>query len=231
VIRRYGPKFFADQGAGLTPTQRKVLAAMAACRTAAMGVHVQQCEHCGGEVILYNSCGDRHCPQCQGGKRAEWFEKRRQDLLPVEYFHVVFTVPEQLNLLARAHPGVFYNLLFRAARETLLEVAATPRHLGGQIGGLMVLHTWGQTLWLHPHVHAIIPGGAISPDGQWVSCPRGFFLPVKVLSRVFRGKLLAFVQEAYDGGRLPMTGGQVDLAQRPQFRRFLSPLYEIEWVV
>ena len=124
----------------MTPTQRKVLAAMGACRTAEMGAHVQSCEHCGAEVILYNSCGDRHCPKCQGGKRGEWFEKQRQDLLPVEYFHVVFTVPEQLNLLARAHPKVFYGLLFRAARETLLEVAATPRHLGGQIGGLMVLH-------------------------------------------------------------------------------------------
>ena len=168
----------------MTLTHRKVLAAMAFCRTAAMGTHLQRCDHCGAEVLLCNSCGDRHCAKCQRAKRAAWFEKRRQDLLPVEYFHVVFTIPEELNILAAAHPKIFYDLLLQAARETLLEIAATPRHLGGQIGGLMVLHTWGQTLWLHPHVHIIVPGGAISPDGKrWLACPRGFFLPVKVLSR------------------------------------------------
>jgi hypothetical protein len=216
----------------MTPVQRKVFASIAACRTAKMGTHTRQCDHCGKEVHLYNSCGDRHCPKCQGGKRAAWFDKRRQDLLPVEYFHVVFTIPEELNILAAAHPGVFYKLLLRAARETLLEVAATSRKLGGEIGGLMLLHTWGQNLLLHPHVHVIVPGGAISPDGsRWVACPRGFFLPVKVLSRVFRGKLLAFVREAYDADELPMTDGQAALSDSRKFRQFLSPLYKIEWVV
>jgi len=232
VIRRYSAAFFAGLGARLTPGQRKSLAAMGACRTAAMGTHVQACSHCGAEFVLYNSCGDRHCPQCQGGRRGAWFQKQQQDLLPVEYFHVVFTVPDTLNGLALAHPAEFYNLLFRAARETLLEAAQTSRYLGGQIGGVMVLHTWGQNLSLHPHLHVIVPGGAIAPDGQaWRSCPRGFFLPVRVLSRLFRGKLLAYLLEAHDGGRLPMTGGQAHLADPQQFRRFLSPLYQADWVV
>ena len=165
-------------------------------------------------------------------KRAAWFEKQQQDLLPVEYFHVVFTVPDTLNGLALAHPAEFYNLLFRAARETLAEAAQSSRYLGGQIGGLLVLHTWGQNLSLHPHLHVIVPGGAISPDGQaWRSCPRGFFLPVRVLSRLFRGKLLAGLLEAYDAGRLPMSGGPAALADPQQFRRFLSPLYRTDWVV
>jgi len=232
VIQRYGESFLAMRGRQLTPVQRKVFASMAACRTAKMGTHIRQCDHCGKEVHLYNSCGDRHCPKCQGGKRAAWFEKRRQDLLPVEYFHVVFTIPQELNVLAAAHPSVFYKLLFRAARETLQEVAATSKKLGGEIGGLMVLHTWGQNLQLHPHVHVIVPGGAISPDGsRWIACPRGFFLPVKVLSRVFRGKLLAFVREAYDADELPMTDGQAALRVSRKFRQFLSPLYKIDWVV
>jgi hypothetical protein len=232
VIRRYGAAFLAGAGARLTPGQRKSLAAMGVCRTAAMGTHLQACSHCGAEVVLYNSCGDRHCPGCQGGRRAAWFEKQQQDLLPVEYFHVVFTVPDTLNGLALAHPAEFYNLLFRAARETLVEAAQTSRYLGGQTGGVMVLHTWGQNLSLHPHLHVIVPGGAISPDGQaWRCCPRGFFLPVRVLSRLFRGKLLAYLLEAHDAGQLPMSGGQARLADPQQFRRFLSPLQRTEWVV
>ena len=159
--------------------QRKVLAALAACRTADMGGHVHRCTACLAETPLYNSCGDRHCPQCQAGHRAAWLEARRDELLPVEYFHVVFTVPHELVPLAAAHPAAFYDVLFRAVRETLLEIAATPRHLGARIGGLMVLHTWGQNLELHPHVHVIVPAGGLSPDGsRWVACQPGFFLPV-----------------------------------------------------
>jgi hypothetical protein len=157
---------------------------VAACRTATMGGHVQRCTACGTQTPLYNSCGNRHCPKCQAGDRAAWLEARRQELLPVEYFHTVFTVPHELAPVAAAHPTVFYNILFRAVRETLLQVAATPRHLGAQIGGLMVLHTWGQTLELHPQVHVIVPGGGLSPDGtRWIPCKPGFFLPVRVLSR------------------------------------------------
>jgi predicted RNA-binding Zn-ribbon protein involved in translation (DUF1610 family) len=212
--------------------QRKVLAALAACRTAAMGGHLQRCTACGIQTPLYNSCGNRHCPKCQAGDRAAWLKARSRELLPVEYFHVVMTVPHELAPVAAAHPAVFYNLLFRAVRETLLQVAATPRHLGAQIGGLMVLHTWGQTLELHPHVHAIVPGGGLSPDGtRWIACKPGFFLPVRVLSRLLRGKLLAFLREAYDRGEVQWTGGPAPLTDAQQFACFLAPLYQKEWAV
>lgn len=233
VIRRYGDLFLAHFGDRLTPTHRKVLGALAACRTAAMGARVEQCDHCGEEIILYNSCNDRHCPTCQGGKRAAWLEARQRELLPnVEYFHVVFTVPDELNAFALAHPQVFYGLLFRAVRETLLEIAASADHLGAQVGGWMVLHTWGQRLDLHPHVHVIVPGGGLSPTGdRWISCQRGFFLPVRVLSRKFRGKLLDLLKRSHAKGELPMTGGLENLNNREKFVEFLSPLYSHEWVV
>jgi hypothetical protein len=159
-------------------------------------------------------------------------QARRQELLPVEYFHVVMTVPHELTPVAAAHPTVFYNLLFRAVRETLLQVAATPRHLGAQIGGLMILHTWGQALELHPHIHAIIPGGGLCPDGnRWVPCQPGFFLPVRVLSRLLRGKLLAFLRQAYDRGEVRWTGGAIPLPDPQQFAKFLAPLYQKKWAV
>lgn len=231
MIRRYGPAFWEGQGARLTPSQRKVLAALAACRTHEMGSHDYECEHCGQTVSLYNSCNDRHCPKCQASRRAAWLDQRRQELLPVEYFHVVFTVPEELVVLAAAHPRKFYTLLFRAVKETLMEVAAEPQHLGAQLGGLMVLHTWGQTLVLHPHVHVIVPGGGLSPDGQaWRGCPRGFFLPAKVLSAVFRGKLLEYLKQEQQAGGLPFTGGLAHLEPPPSFAQWLSPLYDIDWV-
>ncbi len=197
-----------------------------------MGGHLHRCNACGGEVPLYNSCGDRHCPKCQGGARATWLAERAQELLPVEYFHVIFSVPHELTPVAAAHPARFYTLLFRAVRETLLEIAGAPRHLGAQLGGLMVLHTWGQNLELHPHVHVIVPGGGLAPDGtRWVSCQPGFFLPVRVLSRLLRGKLLAFLRQAYDRGELKWTGGLAPLANPRQFAQFLTPLYQKEWVV
>ncbi len=180
---------------------------------------------------MYNSCGDRHCPQCQGGQRAAWFAARQAELLPVEYFHVVFTVPDELTPLAAADPRCFYNLLFQAVRETLLDVAATPRHLGARIGGQMVLHTWGQTLQLHPHVHVILPGGGLTADGQWKACPRNFFLPVKVLSRVFRGKLLALLRQRHESDGLQWTGGLSHLARPGALVAFFQPLYKKEWNV
>jgi hypothetical protein len=197
-----------------------------------MGGHIQRCNACDAETPVYNSCGDRHCPKCQAGDRAAWLAARQQELLPVEYHHVVLTVPHELAPVAAAHPVVFYNLVFRAVRETLLQVAATPRHLGARIGGLMVLHTWGQTLERHPHVHVIVPGGGLSDDGtRWISCQAGFFLPVPVLSRLLRGKLLAFLRQAYDRGELPWTEGLAPLADPRQFARFLTPLYQKEWTV
>jgi hypothetical protein len=209
-----------------------VLAALAACRTARMGGHLHRCNACGGETILYNSCGDRHCPKCQGAERAAWLDERAKELLPVQYFHVVFSIPHELTPLAAAHPARLYTLLFRAVRETLLQIAATPRHLGAQIGGLMVLHTWGQTLELHPHVHVIVPGGGLSPDGtRWISCKPGFFLPVRVLSRLLRGKLLAFLRQAYDRGEFTWKGDLAGLSDPRQFNQFLTTLYQKEWVV
>ena len=197
-----------------------------------MGGHLLRCTACNTQTPVYNSCGNRHCPKCQAGDRAAWLEARRQELLPVQYFHVVFTVPHELSPIAAAHPGVFYNILFRAVRETLLEIALNPRHLGAHIGGLMVLHTWGQALELHPHIHAIVPGGGLSPDGtRWVPCKPGFFLPVRVLSRLLRGKLLAFLRQAYDRGELPWTGGLAAWADQREFLRFLTPLYQKEWAV
>jgi len=197
-----------------------------------MGGHLHHCNACGTETPLYNSCGDRHCPKCQAGDRAAWLAARQQELLPVEYHHVVLTVPHELTPVAAAHPVVFYNLLFRAVRETLLEVAATPRHLGARIGGLMVLHTWGQTLERHPHVHVIVPGGGLSLDGtRWISCQAGFFLPVRVLSRLFRGKLLAFLRDVHERGDLSWTGGLAHLAAPQHFAKFLTPLYQKDWAV
>jgi len=197
-----------------------------------MGGHRWRCHACGDERIVYNSCRDRHCPQCQGSQRAAWLERQRRLLLPVEYFHVVFTVPQSLAPLAAAHPRIFYTLLFRAARQTLQEVAADPRHLQARIGGVMVLHTWGQNLSLHPHLHVIVPGGGLSPDGQrWIACPRGFFLPVKVLSRVFRGKLLDLLQRAWRAGQLPFRGSLAPCNDRPHWQRLVSSLYATEWVV
>jgi hypothetical protein len=207
------------------------LRALRDCRTAALGGHVLRCSHCQAQTCLYNSCRDRHCPKCQGWRRAAWVEQRRQQLLPVEYFHVVFTVPHELAPIAQAHPAAFYRLLFNAVRETLLELASDPKHLGAAIGGLMVLHTWGQNLMLHPHVHVVVPGGGLSPRGtQWISCPRGFFLPVKVLSRVFRGKLLAKLKQEHAKG-MQWKCGLSHLADPCQFADFLSPLYSAEWVV
>ena len=181
VIRRYGPAFIADRGDRLTPQHRKVLAALAACRTAEMGGRIHRCDVCQSETNLYNSCGDRHCPKCHRRDRAAWLEERCKDLLPVEYFHLVFTVPSGLNCLAMAHPAVFYHALMQSVKDTLLELAAAPNHLGALVGGLMVLHTWGQAMQLHPHVHVVVPGGGISLDQtHWVSSPSGFFLPVGV---------------------------------------------------
>jgi len=230
IVRQFGDSFLAR--ARLTVTQRKVLAALAACQTPAMGYRRWACDACGHQALLPRSCGDRHCPQCQGGARQRWLEQRRAELLPVDYYHVVFTTPHELAGIAAAHPRVFYPLLFRAVRETLLEIAGDPRHLGARLGGLMVLHTWGQTLQLHPHLHVIVPGGGLSLDGrEWVSCARGFFLPVKVLSRVLRGKLLAFLHGAYQAGELPFIGGLAPRSAPSAFAAWRKELFAREWNV
>jgi hypothetical protein len=198
VIRRHGSRL-----EDITCEQQRVLNALAACRTAVLGGHVETCDHCQHQRIAYNSCRNRHCPKCQASACAHWMEARATELLPVEYFHVVFTLPNVFNGLALANKRVVYGVLFEAVSQTLLEVAADPKHLGARIGFLAILHTWGQNLSLHPHLHCVIPGGGLTPDGtRWISCRPGFFLPVRVLSRVFRGKFIDVLRKEFERGRL-----------------------------
>ena len=239
VIREHGDALLAKYGDTLTDTQRKALRDLAACRTAALGGHVERCLDCGHERIAYNSCRNRHCPKCQALARARWLEREAELLLPVEYHHVVFTLPAELSNLALANPTVCYGALFQAASATLRDVAANPKRLGAQIGVLMVLHTWGQNLHHHPHVHGVCTGGGLSCnekgaiDGspQWRSCRPGFFLPVRVLSRVFRGKYLELLRAAFDQGTLQFPGRLGPLAEANAFEQVLSPLYKKDWVV
>lgn len=218
--------------AALPAAQRRVVDDIVACRTAALGGHVEQCDQCGYRQIAYNSCRNRHCAKCQAAARAEWMEARAEELLPCEYFHVVFTLPEQLSPLALQNKRIIYNLLFKAASETLLEIAADPQHLGAQIGFFAVLHTWGQTLQAHPHLHCVVPGGGLSADNsQWIACRPSFFLPVKVLSRLFRGKFVAFLSEARKQDQLTYAGQLSALAEAEEFNRWLRELSRIEWVV
>ena len=226
VIRRHGHRLYDDQRTPLTADQRRVLRAVASCRTAALGGHVETCDRCQHQRIAYNSCRNRHCPKCQGSACARWMEARGDELLPVEYFHVVFTLPEQFNQLALSYPRVVYGVLFDAVAQTLLEVAANPRHLGARIGFMAILHTWGQNLSLHPHAHCVVPGGGISPDGKsWIGCRRGFFLPVRVLSRVFRGKFLSLLRSTFERGRLPT------LTDPAAFEELVGSAARREWVV
>lgn len=216
----------------LSSAQAKVVKALLACRTAALGGHVDVCDACGHEAVSYNSCRNRHCPKCQGGATAAWLEAQQQILLPVPYVHVVFTVPDLLAPLALQNPRVVYGLLFRAVSQTLLEIAATPRHLGARIGFLAILHTWGQNLLHHPHVHCVVPAGGVSRDGsRWVSCRPGFFLPVRVLSRLYRGKLLSLLEEACRAGKLTFHGQLRELRHPRAFRSLLSRARGLDWVV
>ena len=210
VIRSCLDEFLERYGPELTPEQRRALKDLTSCRTAALGGHVLGCPECGHQQIAYNSCGNRHCPTCQATAAARWLEARAAELLPVPYFHLVFTLPDALDPIALANPRVVYDLLLRSAAETVLEVAADPKHLGAQTGVLAVLHTWGQNLQFHPHVHCVVPGGGLSPDGtRWVASPSNFFLPVRVLSRVFRGKFLAGLRAAFAKRRAPLRGRPV----------------------
>jgi len=232
IFRRYGETYRAAAGPALSTAQRRVMTAIETCRTAALGGHVEQCDACGHQRIAYNSCANRHCPKCQSLKRAAWIEARTQDLLDVEYFHVVFTVPQDVAALAAQNKTTVYNLLFRATAETLRTIAADPTHLGADIGFFAVLHTWGQTLVAHPHLHCVIPGGGLSPDGtRWVACRPGFFLPVRVLSRLFRRLFLQHLQAAYDADTLCLEGSLAPLRDRATWTRALAQLRQTEWVV
>ena len=224
VFRQHGDAYRAQAGGSLSTAERRVMTAIEACRTAALGGHVEQCDRCGHQRVWYNSCRNRHCPTCQSLARAAWIDARRADLLPVDYFHVVFTVPPAVAAIAYQNKAVVYGLLFRAVAETLRTIAADPRHLGAQIGFFAVLHTWGQTLVHHPHLHCVVPGGGLSPDGtQWVSCRPGFFLPVRVLSRLVRRLLLDAVCEAFETGQVHFAGTLDALNDRQHFAAHLQP--------
>jgi hypothetical protein len=232
IIRVAGDSFIERNGAHLAWPQLKVLRAIRNCRTAALGGHLDRCSRCGHQAISYNSCRNRHCPKCQTNARELWLAKRTEDLLEVPYFHVVFTLPHDLSALALQNKKVFYDLLFRASAETLIEVAADPKHLGAQIGFLGVLHTWGQNLQHHPHVHCVIPAGGIAPDSsRWIHPPAGFFLPVRVLSKVFRGKFVAGLKRLFRKRALSFHGSLESLADRKSFHRFLRQIFRHDWVV
>jgi Putative transposase/Transposase zinc-binding domain len=232
VFRRHGAAYRDTHAGHLSDGQRRVMGAIEACRSATLGGHVEQCDGCGQIRIAYNSCRDRHCPKCQGLARAEWLADRQADLLPVPYFHVVFTMPAPIAEIAFQNKAVVYAILFAAAAETLRIIAADPKHLGAEIGLVAVLHTWGQNLHHHPHVHCVVPGGGPSADRtRWVGCRPGFFLPVKVLSRLYRRLFLTRLQAAFDAGQLRFFGALASLAGRAAFAACLRPLRAIPWVV
>jgi hypothetical protein len=232
IFRAYGPAYLEAFGATISSAQRRVLKDLTLCRTAALGGHVEACTACGHRQIAYNSCRNRHCPKCQAATRAAWLEAREADLLPTAYYHAVFTLPHQLGPLALQNQRVVYGLLFRATAETLLQIAADERHLGATIGFHAVLHTWGQNLLHHPHVHCVVPGGGLSSDKtRWVASPRGFFLPVHVLSEVFRGKFLQMLAAAFAAGELAFHGRLVELHDAPSFHAFLEATTRTPWVV
>jgi len=247
VFRHFGPTFRDRHGASLTTARRRAMSAIERRRTAALGGHVERCGDCGHQRVSYNSCCNRNCPKCQGLARAQWLADRQAELLDVPYFHVVFTVPELIATIAFQNHTVVYDILFRAVSETLRTIAAEPanrsawhrsasrpdpEHLGAEIGFLGVLHSWGQNLLHHPHIHCLVPGGGIAPDGaSWIACRPRFFLPVKVLSRMFRGLFLHYLDKAFAAGELNFFSAQRHLHEPAAFRRHLAPAYDTEWVV
>jgi hypothetical protein len=232
IFRQVGPAYRQDYADSLSRGQRRVMRDIERCRTAELGGHVEQCDACGHQRISFNSCRSRHCPKCQSLTRAQWLEDRQAELLPVEYFHVVFTVPQEIAAIAYQNKAVVYDILFRATAETLRTIAADPKHLGAEIGFIAILHTWGQNLMHHPHLHCVVPGGGISPDGEhWVACRPGFFLPVRVLSRLFRRLFLQELQQAFDDDELHFFNSLATLQDRAAFARYLAPPAHAEWVV
>jgi hypothetical protein len=232
VFRRYGEAYRQQHGASLSGAQRRVMTAIEVCRTAALGGHLERCDQCGYERHAYNSCRDRHCPKCQCLARAQWIQDRQSELLNVPYFHVVFTLPEQIAAIAYQNQEVVYAILFQATAETLKIIAADPQHLGAEIGFFAVLHTWGQNLQFHPHLHCVVPGGGLSPDGQrWVSCRPDFFLPVRVLGHLFRRLFLESLQKAFDSGKLQFFAALESLRQPEVFAELVARMKACKWVV
>jgi hypothetical protein len=232
IFRDRGPAWRRANAGHVSLEQLKVMSAIESCRTAALGGHVVRCEDCAYSTIAYNSCRNRHCPKCQGAAAKEWLAEREAELLPVPYYHVVFTLPGSIADIAYQNKAVLYDLLFKVSAETMLTIAADPKHLGARIGITSVLHTWGSAITHHPHVHMIVPGGGISlDDKRWVSCRPGFLLPVRVLSRLFRRLFLQKLVAAHQGGRLCFFGDNIYLADAQSFAVFLAPLRKVEWVV
>jgi hypothetical protein len=232
IFRAHGPAWRDAQAGHLSLAQLKVMSAIERCRTAALGGHVECCEACGYLQIAYNSCRNRHCPKCQGALAKQWLAARQADLLPVEYYHVVFTLPAPIGDIAYHNKAVIYGLLFQAAVETLLTIAADPKHLGAHIGLTAVLHTWGSAMTHHPHLHCIVPGGGLSLDGaRWVACRAGFFLPVRVLSRLFRRLFLEKLSAAHQASELKFFGDHAALCDAKAFSDWLEPMRQREWVV
>ena len=230
IFRAHGAAY--RQTHTLSRAQRRAMHAIETCRTAALGGHRDTCDTCGAVQISYNSCRNRHCPQCQTLAKVRWLDARRADLLPVEYFHVVFTLPHALNPLAQGNPRVLYSLLFRAVTDTLTTFGRDPRHLGGDLGGTAILHTWGQNLSQHLHLHCVVTGGALSPDGaRWIAAPPGFLFPVRALATVFRGKFLDALRRAFAKGALRFAGSLVSLAEPAAFTAWLNQLRQPDWVV
>ncbi|MBV8914888.1 MAG: IS91 family transposase [Acetobacteraceae bacterium] len=232
VFRRYGEAYRERHGGSLSTAQHHAMRAIELCRTAALGGHLERCDGCGHERIAYNSCRNRNCPKCQSLARARWVADREAELLDVPYFHVVFTVPDEVAVIAFQNQPLVYDILFRAASETLRRIAADPAHLGAEIGFVAVLHTWGQNLHHHPHLHCLVPGGGIALDGsKWMACRPGFFLPVRVLSRLFRGLFLHELEKAFTAGQLRFFSNLQGLQERFAFLRHLAPARRAEWVV
>jgi hypothetical protein len=234
IFRASGPAWRRANAGHVSLGQLKVMSAIERCRTAALGGHVARCENseCGHTVIAYNSCRNRHCPKCQGAAAREWLEAREAALLPVPYFHVVYTLPGPIAAFAYTNKTVIYDILFRASAEATLRIAADPKHLGAKTGMISVLHTWGSAMTHHPHVHMIVPGGGLSPDGErWIACRSSFFLPVRVLSRLFRRLVIEMLTAAHAAGKLVFHGAHSGLASTEAFAAFLAPLRRSEWVV
>ncbi|MDP3496838.1 MAG: IS91 family transposase [Candidatus Nitrotoga sp.] len=232
IFRAQGPAWRAAQQGHLSLGQLKVMSAIEQCRSAALGGHVLHCPACAHDEIAYNSCRNRHCPKCQASAAKRWLEARQTELLPVDYYHVVFTLPAPISAIAYTNKAVIYRLLFEVAAETLRTIAADPKHLGARIGATLVLHTWGSALTHHPHVHGIVPGGGLSLDGErWVACKPGFFLSVRVLSRLFRRRFLEELAQVHRAGQLQFFGEYAQLSEATAFAEWLAPLRKCEWVV
>jgi hypothetical protein len=232
IFRDRGPAWRQANAGHVSLDQLKVMSAIERCRTAALGGHVERCEDCAYTTIAFNSCRNRHCPKCQSAAAREWLTAREAELLPVPYFHVVFTLPDRIAAIAYQNKAVVYDLLFKASSEAVLTIAADPEHLGGRIGITAVLHTWGSAMTHHPHVHMIVPGGGIALDGKrWLSCQPRFLLPVPVLKKLFQGLMLAKLLAAHKAGRLIFFGQHAHLAERKAFAAYLAPLRRIKWYV